>query len=48
MMTKAKPATKPMPISAVTGRIVSQHYATTHPNTTVVLRVPVGKPGKTK
>jgi len=47
-MTKAKPATRPMPISSVTGRIVSQQYATTHPNTTVVLRVPVRKPGKTK
>lgn len=47
-MTKAKPATKPMPISAVTGRIVTQTYADRHPNTTVVLRVPVVKPGKAK
>jgi hypothetical protein len=37
-----------MPISAVTGRIVTQAYANRHPSTTVVLRVPVVKPGRGK
>lgn len=40
--------TKQMPISAVTGRIVTQQYAKTHPKTTVVMTVPVGKPSKSK
>lgn len=43
-----KPATKSMPISAKTGRIVSPAYAKTHPATTVVLKVPVVAPGKAK
>lgn len=43
-----KPPTKQMPISAVTGRIVTPQYAKTHPKTTVVLTVPVGKPPKGK
>jgi len=45
---KSKQQTKEMPISAKTGRIVSQQYAKTHPATTVVLKVPVVKPGKGK
>jgi hypothetical protein len=32
--------TKPLPISAKTGRIVTQEYAKSHPATTVVLQVP--------
>ncbi|MGK5070567.1 hypothetical protein [Janthinobacterium sp. RT4P48] len=40
--------TKQMPISAVTGRIVTPEYAKTHPKTTVVMTVPVGKPTKSK
>lgn len=47
MTTKPSP-TKKMPISAVTGRIVTPEYAKTHPKTTVVMTVPVGKPPKTK
>ena len=43
-----KPATKSMPISAKTGRIVTPGYAKTHPATTVVLKVPVVAPGKAK
>jgi hypothetical protein len=35
-----------LPKSAITGRIVTPQYAKAHPNTTVVQRVPVGKPGK--
>jgi hypothetical protein len=34
---------KEMPISSVTGRIVTKKYAETHPKTTVVLKVPGGK-----
>jgi hypothetical protein len=47
-MNKSKTPTKPMPISAVTGRIVTQQYADKHPKTTVVLQVPVRKPGNGK
>lgn len=43
-----KPQTKSMPISAKTGRIVTQQYAKTHPATTVVMKVPVVKPGAAK
>lgn len=43
-----KPPTKSMPISAKTGRIVTSEYAKSHPATTVVLKVPVVKPGKGK
>lgn len=43
-----KPATKLMPISAKTGRIVTPEYAKSHPATTVVMKVPVVKPGKGK
>lgn len=43
-----KTPTKQMPISAKTGKIVTQQYAKTHPSTTVVLTVPVVKPGKAK
>jgi hypothetical protein len=42
----AKTQTKQMPISAVTGRIVTPQYAKSHPKTTVVLTVPTGKPAK--
>jgi hypothetical protein len=47
MATKTPP-TKAMPISAVTGRIVTQKYADTHKSTTVVLKVPVVKSGQAK
>lgn len=43
-----KPATKPMPISAKTGRIVTPAYAKSHPATTVIMKVPVVAPGKAK
>lgn len=44
----SKPPTRPMPIDAGTGRIVSPGYADKHPKTTVVLQVPIKKPGKGK
>lgn len=44
----SKPNTKEMPISAKTGRIVTQEFAKAHPATTVVMKVPVVKPGKAK
>jgi hypothetical protein len=44
----AKTPMKDMPISAKTGQIVTKQYAKTHPATTVVLKVPVGKPAKGK
>ena len=47
-MTTKPATTKKMPISAVTGRIVTQQYANTHPKTTVVMTVPVRKPVKSK
>ena len=34
--------------SAVTGRIVSPTYAKSHPRTTVVERVPAGRPKRKK
>lgn len=43
-----KPQTKLLPKSAITGRIVTMPYAKAHPNTTVVQRVPIVKPGKAK
>lgn len=45
MTTKA---TKALPKSAITGKIVTKEYAKSHPNTTVVMKVPVVKPGKAK
>jgi hypothetical protein len=44
----AKTPTKDLPKSAIDGRIVSPAYAKTHPKTTVVMKVPVVKPGKAK
>jgi hypothetical protein len=43
-----KPPMKDMPISAKTGKIVTPAYAKSHPATTVVMKVPVVKPGKGK
>lgn len=42
-MSTKKPATRAMPQSAITGRIVTAAYAKSHPKTTVVNRVPVKK-----
>lgn len=44
----ANKPTKALPKSAVTGKIVTMEYAKAHPNTTVVMKVPVVKPGKAK
>lgn len=43
-----KTPTKDLPKSAISGRIVTPEYAKAHPKTTVVMKVPVVKPGKAK
>jgi len=47
-MSKAKPNTRPVDRSSVTGRFVTEQYAKTHPRTTEHQRVPVPSPSKGK
>jgi hypothetical protein len=47
-MSKAKPDTRPVDRSSVTGRFVTEQFAKSHPRTTEHQRVPVPKPPKGK
>ena len=42
MARKPSGGKRPINKSAITGRIVSEHYAKTHPKTTVKMMVPKG------